>query len=96
MPENGYPIMFSNMLSNKKITVALEETFQSIRNRIKAKHIIYTGPIDECFNYCYGALPYRSLRFEHQYLSETNRFQSVGTMNCPMKIPILESQSLSI
>lgn len=48
-----------------------------------ARHVVYTGPIDAYFNYCYGKLPYRSLRFEHEHLVDKPLFQSVGTVNYP-------------
>jgi len=47
------------------------------------KHVVYTGPIDAYFNYCFGPLPYRSLRFEHEHLGNIERFQKVGTVNYP-------------
>jgi UDP-galactopyranose mutase len=34
--------------------------------KIPHDHLVYTGPIDEFFDYCYGPLPYRSLRFENE------------------------------
>ncbi len=46
----------------------------------KAKKIVFTGPIDAYFNYKYGALEYRSLRFEHEHLNETN-FQGNAVVN---------------
>jgi len=48
-----------------------------------ARHVVYTGPIDAYFNYCYGKLPYRSLRFEHEHLVDKPLFQPVGTVNYP-------------
>jgi UDP-galactopyranose mutase len=47
------------------------------------RHVVYTGPIDAYFNYCFGPLPYRSLRFEHEHLGNIERFQEVGTVNYP-------------
>jgi UDP-galactopyranose mutase len=44
---------------------------------------VYTGPIDAYFAFCYGKLPYRSLQFEHQHLSDLGRYQPVGTVNYP-------------
>jgi len=35
------------------------------------------------FNFCYGPLPYRSLRFEHEHLADVEHFQPVGTVNYP-------------
>lgn len=44
--------------------------------------VIYTGCIDEFYDYKFGKLPYRSLCFEHQHLN-TEQYQSVGTINYP-------------
>ena len=45
-------------------------------------HLIYTGPIDEYFDFRFGKLPYRSLKFEHKTLDQ-EQFQEVGTVNYP-------------
>ena len=47
-----------------------------------ADHIIYTGPIDEYFDFRFGKLPYRSLRFDHQTLDE-EWHQPVAVVNYP-------------
>lgn len=83
MPREGYTRMFERMLDHPNIQVELETDFFAVRDRIKAKHIVYTGPIDAYFNYCFGKLPYRSLRFEHQHLPGTVQYQPVGTVNYP-------------
>ncbi len=44
--------------------------------------LVFTGPVDEYFGHCYGRLPYRSLRFDHQTLAQ-EQFQAVGTINYP-------------
>ena len=45
-----------------------------------ADKVIYTGPIDQYYDYCFGALEYRSLRFENERLSEEN-YQGVAVVN---------------
>lgn len=45
-----------------------------------AKHLVYTGKIDDYFNCCYGKLDYRSLRFETEVLEEPNH-QGIAIMN---------------
>ena len=58
-------------------------TFATSRTEIEiADHIIYTGPIDEYFDFRFGKLPYRSLKFDHQTL-EQERFQPVAVVNYP-------------
>lgn len=83
MPRDGYTSMFRLMLDHPNITVQLNTDYFAVRNRIHANHTVYTGPIDAFFDHCYGRLPYRSLRFEHQHLPQTEQFQKVGTVNYP-------------
>jgi len=83
MPRDGYTAMFRRMLDHPNIKVHLETDYFEIRGQVKAGHTVYTGPIDAFFDYCYGRLPYRSLRFEHEYLPGTELYQSVGTVNYP-------------
>jgi UDP-galactopyranose mutase len=64
MPLQGYTRMFERMLSHPNIHVLLNSDYRDIRSLIPHKHLIYTGPVDEYFEYCFGKLPYRSLRFE--------------------------------
>ena len=83
MPKDGYTSMFARMLDHPGITFALGLDFRNIRQTAKARHIVYTGPIDEYFDHCFGKLPYRSLRFEHERLSGVEQYQPVGTVNYP-------------
>jgi UDP-galactopyranose mutase len=83
MPREGYTKMFKRMLDHPNIRVELRVDFCSIREKVQANYIVYTGPIDAYFNYQFGRLPYRSLRFEHQHLPNLERFQPVGTVNYP-------------
>ncbi len=52
-------------------------------SNVRRDHTVYTGPIDAYFDYRFGRLPYRSLRFEHEHLPDTAQFQEVGTVNYP-------------
>ncbi len=83
MPSEGYTKMFARMLESPKITLALGEDFRETREKAKARHIVYTGPVDEYFDCCYGKLPYRSLSFEHEQMTGVERYQPVGTVNYP-------------
>ncbi|MDP9128305.1 MAG: UDP-galactopyranose mutase [Pseudomonadota bacterium] len=65
MPENGYTRMFENMLDHPNIDIMLNVDFRNLPPNVSYERLIYTGPIDEYFDYQFGALPYRSLRFEH-------------------------------
>lgn len=83
MPSDGYGAMFERMLDHPNISLSLQMDYFSSRHDIEAGHTIYTGPIDAFFDYRFGRLPYRSLRFEHQHLPALKQFQSVGTINYP-------------
>ena len=83
MPVAGFTKMFARMLEHENIRLELGVTYEQIRRRVSCKHIFYTGPIDEYFGFCFGRLPYRSLRFKHEHLTATDTFQSVGTVNYP-------------
>ena len=82
MPLNGYTRLFENMLDSPNITIQLETNFCDIQDEINYKHVVYTGPIDEYFNYCYGKLPYRSLHFIHKTINK-EIYQPVAVVNYP-------------
>jgi UDP-galactopyranose mutase len=83
MPLHGYAQMFENMLDHPNINVQLGVEFKDARAELNPRHVVYTGPIDVYFDYCYGRLPYRSLRFEHEHHPGVSQYQSVGTVNYP-------------
>jgi UDP-galactopyranose mutase len=83
MPAHGYTSMFARMLDHRNIRVELGVDFREFRKCALWNLLVYTGPIDEYFDFCFGRLIYRSLRFEHEQLPHTERFQSVGTVNYP-------------
>ena len=83
MPKHGFSVLIGRMLEHKIIRVQLSTTYQDIRLQHRASVIFYTGPLDEYFGFCYGRLPYRSLRFEHEHHAAIERFQLVGTVNYP-------------
>jgi UDP-galactopyranose mutase len=83
MPLDGYTRMFERMLDHRNIRVEVGTDFFAMRDRIRAKHVVYTGPIDAYFDYCFGKLPYRSIRFEHEHVPSTPQYQEVGVVNFP-------------
>lgn len=66
MPKDGYTKMFERMLSNKNIEIILNTDYKTIISDVLFNKLIYTGPIDYFFDYKYGKLPYRSIRFEFE------------------------------
>ena len=82
MPRDGYTAMFEKMLANPLIEIRTGVDFADVRGEVEAGHIVYTGPIDEYFDFRFGKLPYRSLKFDHQTIDH-EQYQSVGTVNYP-------------
>ncbi len=82
MPLNGYTKMFENMLSHPNIKVMLNTDYKEIEKMIPFKEMIFTGPVDEYFDYQYGKLPYRSLEFKHETLN-TEKFLPTAVVNYP-------------
>lgn len=82
MPLHGYTRMFQKMLSHPNIKIMLNTDYKEIIDVIPYKNLIYTGPIDSFFNYCYGRLPYRSLDFKFETF-DADVFQQTGTINFP-------------
>jgi UDP-galactopyranose mutase len=82
MPAQGYTKMFERMLAHENIKVMLNADFKEIVRDIPHKAVIYTGPIDSYFDYCYGKLPYRSIQFAFE-THDQECFQPTGTVNYP-------------
>lgn len=84
MPLHGYTVIFENLLNHPNIEVQLSTEFKDVLNSSREfDHIVYTGPIDAFYDFKFGHLPYRSLRFEHEHLADQEWYQSVGTVNYP-------------
>lgn len=84
MPLEGYTKMFERMLDHPLIEKRLGTDFRDLAGEASklAEHIVYTGPIDEYFDFRFGKLPYRSLKFDHQTLQQ-EQFQEVAVVNYP-------------
>ena len=82
MPLYGYTAMFQKMLSHPNIKVMLNTDYKEVIDIIPHKKLIYSGPVDAYFDYCYGKLPYRSLEFKFETIDQ-EYFQQTGTVNYP-------------
>jgi UDP-galactopyranose mutase len=82
MPLHGYTRMFENMLDHPNIKIMLNCDYREIENEIPFGEMIYTGPVDAYFDYCYGELPYRSLEFKHE-THDTAVYQPAPVVNYP-------------
>ena len=70
MPLRGYTRLFENMLDHPNIKILLNADYHEVVDEIPYREMIYTGPVDEFFDYCYGKLPYRSLLFKHETIDK--------------------------
>ncbi|MGL4800933.1 MAG: UDP-galactopyranose mutase [Cetobacterium sp.] len=80
IPEGGYNIIIEEML--KEIDVKLSTDFFKNKDELIdiAEKVVFTGMIDEFYNYELGTLEYRSLKFEHEVL-ECENYQGVAVVN---------------
>jgi UDP-galactopyranose mutase len=74
--------MFQRMLNHPNIKIMLQTDYRDMKDEIPYRNLIFTGPIDEYFDWKLGRLPYRSLRFDHVTLDE-EQFQPVAVVNYP-------------
>jgi UDP-galactopyranose mutase len=92
IPKYGYTKLFENILDHKNIKIMLNtdskevlniknEKFYLFGNEFNGK-IIFTGQIDEFFDYRFGELPYRSVEMKFETL-ENDYFQEAATVNYP-------------
>jgi UDP-galactopyranose mutase len=80
MPAEGFTALVRRMLAHPRIDVALGIDYRNLD--VRAQKTVMTGPIDDYFDYRYGRLPYRSLRFEFE-THDVERFQEVACINEP-------------
>jgi UDP-galactopyranose mutase len=83
IPEKGYTDLFERLLADRKIRILLNTDFFEIRHLLKKDAIlIYSGAIDRFFDYKYGRLSWRTLRFEKETV-ENGDYQGNSVINFP-------------
>ena len=82
MPKHGYTRLFERMLDHPNIDQALGIDYREVRKIYPGIKTIFTGPVDEFFDYRFGRLPYRSLSFDHQTF-DREQYQSAPVVNYP-------------
>lgn len=80
IPVGGYTKMIETMLNGIEVRLGKDYLKEKAKWDKMAKKIVYTGPIDAYFNYCFGPLEYRSVRFETELLDKPN-FQGNAAVN---------------
>ena len=81
IPIGGYTQIFEKMLKGCEVRLGVDYLKDRGELERLADKVLFTGPIDEYFDYCYGPLEYRSLRFEHERHDETDNLQGVAVVN---------------
>jgi len=82
LPKDGYTALIRRILDHPLIEVRLGTDLREIREQVTYERLVYTGPIDEYFDFVHGPLPYRSLRFEPETLQQ-EYYQPVMQVNYP-------------
>jgi UDP-galactopyranose mutase len=87
IPKEGYTKMFERMLKSKNIKIFLKTDYKKVKNKLKYDIMIYTGPIDEFFEYKFGKLRYRCLKIKFRTLNKES-YQPSAVVNYPdLKYP---------
>jgi UDP-galactopyranose mutase len=82
MPAEGYTRMFERMLDHPLIDLQLGTDYRDLSSRVRYRRMVFTGPIDEFFDFRLGRLPYRSLSFRH-VTRDVEWAQPVAVVNYP-------------
>lgn len=86
MPRHGYTRMFQRMLDHPNIKVLLNADYREVVQYLPFAEMIYTGPVDEFFDFRFGKLPYRSLNFRFE-THDVERYQPAPVVNFPNDYP---------
>jgi UDP-galactopyranose mutase len=81
IPKHGYTTFLESLMCCAELYLRADFITQREIWKNEAEHIIYTGRLDEYFDYCYGELEYRSVRFEHEWLPNCSNKQGVAVVN---------------
>ncbi len=82
LPVEGYTRLVERMLGHRNIELRLDTDFLDTLSEFDGYRVVYTGPIDEFFEYCCGELPYRSIRFEPRTV-DAEQALPASTVNFP-------------
>jgi UDP-galactopyranose mutase len=82
MPARGFTHMFENMLDHPNIQILLNCDYREAMKFVPFKEIVFTGPVDEFFDYRFGKLPYRSIDFKFETHNRP-KYQDAPVVNYP-------------
>ena len=81
IPMGGYNVIIEKMLENADIELGVDYLKNKEEYAQKADKVLFTGMIDEYFNYKYGNLEYRSLKFENEIYEDIDNYQGNAVVN---------------
>ena len=99
LPKLGYQPMFESLLEASKADLRLETDYRDVLPRVRHRHLIYTGPLDEYFDGRFGPLPYRTARYDLEEIDasrvpESGFVQPVLQVNYPGPEPFTRTVEL--
>ena len=80
IPVGGYTQIIEKMLEGAKVRLNVDYLKEKENLRPLGKKVVYTGPVDAYFDYCFGELEYRTVRFETEIL-DTDNYQGNAVVN---------------
>ena len=95
IPIGGYNVIIENMLGDVEVELGVDFFANREELESSAEKVVFTGMIDQYFDYKHGELEYRSLRFEHEVLDEENHQGMQWSTTPSVKFLILGSLSTS-
>ncbi|MBQ3456463.1 MAG: UDP-galactopyranose mutase [Synergistaceae bacterium] len=81
IPVDGFTDIIEKLLDGCEVRTGYDFCANREELEALAEKIIFTGPIDEYFGYCLGHLEYRTLRFEHEIMPDTENYQGNAVVN---------------
>lgn len=80
IPVGGYTQIIEKMLEGAEVRLNVDYLKEKENLRPLGKKVVYTGPVDAYFDYCFGELEYRTVRFETEIL-DTDNYQGNAVVN---------------
>jgi UDP-galactopyranose mutase len=95
MPADGFDALFRRLLTHPRIRVELGRPFDPAHDRARARHLVYTGPIDHFYADHFGPLPWRSLRFELHHQPQGGLALPAAVVNeCDAAVPYTRTSEM--
>lgn len=82
IPVDGYTPIFEKMLTHPNIQLFMNTDWFEVKHHAHDKLVVYTGPIDRYFEFCYGHLNWRTLDFEYRVEPHSD-YQGTSIINYP-------------